>query len=292
MKYLNEMSGTRRKDHIYNFRPCVIFDLVLCWKMSGSKFRDKEINQHLNILLFSDRKTKSVQLLHFSEAWEGFSGWGLWREEGRRGGKEACSSALLARGATLAFTLSYKDGLHISKRPPPPPLSYVLVRVIDCSLRNIKSDRSSAIKDGELFAEANFYNIYYRTVLPGILVSTFKYLSISEGKKRKPSFFVSIYTINENKEFYICIYLLLGYGLRCSYIYHSKKNKWRSFFNADEVFHESLFCQKNPTITSVFKDKRSWADKKQLSWLKAKTNSLSFIVSNISKYHNWILGYF
>ena len=43
-------------------------------------------------------------------------------EEGRRGGKEACSSALLARGATLAFTLSYKDGLHISKRTPPPRL--------------------------------------------------------------------------------------------------------------------------------------------------------------------------
>ena len=193
MKYLNEMSGIRRKDHIYNFRPCVIFDLVLCWKMCGSKFRDKEINRHLNILLFSE-KTKSVQLLHFSEAWEGFSGWGLWREEGRRGGggKEACSSALLARGATLAFTLSYKDGLHISTRTLPPPLSYVLVRVIDCSLRNIKSDRSSAIKDGELFAEANFYEIYYRAVLPGILVSTFKYLSISEGKKRKSSFFVSI----------------------------------------------------------------------------------------------------
>ena len=150
-----------------------------------------------------------------------------------------------------------KTGSTSLREPSPPPLSYVLVRVIDCSLRNIKSDRSSAIKDGELFAEANFYNIYYRTVLPGILVSTFKYLSISEGKKRKTSFFVSIYTINENKEFYICIYLLLGYGLRCSYIYHSKKNKWRSFFNADEVFHESSFCQKNPTITSVFKDKRS-----------------------------------
>ena len=30
MKYLNEMSATRRNDHIYNFRPCVIFDLVLC----------------------------------------------------------------------------------------------------------------------------------------------------------------------------------------------------------------------------------------------------------------------
>ena len=112
------------------------------------------------------------------------------RREG--GGGEACSSALLARGATLAFTLSYKGGLHISTRTLPPPLSYVLVRVIDCSLRNIKSDRSSAIKDGELFAEANFYEIYYRTVLPGILVSTFKYLSISEGKKRKSSFFVSI----------------------------------------------------------------------------------------------------
>ena len=112
------------------------------------------------------------------------------RREG--GGGEACSSALLARGATLAFTLFYKDGLHISTRTLPPPLSYVLVRVIDCSLRNIKSDRSSAIKDGELFAEANFYEIYYRAVLPGILVSTFKYLSISEGKKRKSSFFVSI----------------------------------------------------------------------------------------------------
>ena len=122
------------------------------------------------------------------------------RRGGGGGGKEACSSALLARGATLAFTLSYKDGLQISTRtppaspppPPPPPLSYVLVRVNDCSLRNIKSDRSSAIKDGELFAEANFYEIYYRAVLPGILVSTFKYLSISEGKKRKSSFFVSI----------------------------------------------------------------------------------------------------
>ena len=114
------------------------------------------------------------------------------RRGGGGGGKEACSSALLARGATLAFTLFYKDGLHISTRTLPPPLSYVLVRVIDCSLRNIKSDRSSAIKDGELFAEANFYEIYYRTVLPGILVSTFKYLSISEGKKRKSSFFVSI----------------------------------------------------------------------------------------------------
>ena len=40
-------------------------------------------------------------------------------EEG--GGKEACSSALLARGATLAFTLSYKDGLHISTRTLPHP---------------------------------------------------------------------------------------------------------------------------------------------------------------------------
>ena len=114
-------------------------------------------------------------------------GYGERRGGGGWGGKEACSSALLARGATLAFTLSYKGGLHIS-----PPLSYVLVRVIDCSLRNVKSDRSSAIKDGELFAEANFYEIYYRAVLPGILVSTFKYLSISEGKKRKSSFFVSI----------------------------------------------------------------------------------------------------
>ena len=117
---------------------------------------------------------------------------GYGERRGGGGGKEACSSALLARGATLAFTLSYKDGLHISTRTLPPPLSYVLVRVIDCSLRNIKSDRSSAIKDGELFAEANFYEIYYRTVLPGILVSTFKYLSISEGKERKSSFFVSI----------------------------------------------------------------------------------------------------
>ena len=44
-------------------------------------------------------------------------------EEGGGGGegKEACSSALLARGATLAFTLSYKGGLHISTRTLPPP---------------------------------------------------------------------------------------------------------------------------------------------------------------------------
>ena len=42
-------------------------------------------------------------------------------EEGGGGGKEACSSALLARGATLAFTLFYKDGLHISTRTLPPP---------------------------------------------------------------------------------------------------------------------------------------------------------------------------
>ena len=92
----------------------------------------------------------------------------------------------------LLLFLTKTGSTSLQEPSPPPPLSYVLVRVIDCSLRNIKSDRSSAIKDGELFAEANFYEIYYRTVLPGILVSTFKYLSISEGKKRKSSFFVSI----------------------------------------------------------------------------------------------------
>ena len=108
---------------------------------------------------------------------------------------EACNSVLSARGVAP----------HLYVNPPPRLVTSLFVT--NCSWRNINSDRSSAIREGErryisrkvnarnvsleTLCGGQFYNIYYRTVLPGISVSTFTYLSIYAGKKRK-SFFLSI----------------------------------------------------------------------------------------------------
>ena len=72
---------------------------------------------------------------------------------------EACNSVLLARGGA--------PHLYVNT---PPPLSYVLIRVTNCSWRNIKSDRSSAIREGErryISRKVNARNVSFETLCGG-----------------------------------------------------------------------------------------------------------------------------